>query len=137
MSKICGVGISSNVATFVILNGSRSDFVIEESKFKKNKLSEEKSQDNIRSFSAAIQDMFRQNDIERVFVKRPSTGMYQAKHPAFKIEALIQLSDVEVKLLPSQTITAFLKKNPGIEELYSKVLKYQSDALQAAYCGLD
>ena len=138
MTKICGVGISGSIAAFVIVEGTKEKFNIIDNSFKKLDLKDEKSQSQLRVFSETIQDMLTQRSIDKVFIKRPSTsGRFQAKHTAFKIEAIIQLMEGEVQLIAPQTISAHLKKDNRLAPMIDQVLKYQVAALEAAYYGLD
>ena len=43
----------------------------------------------------------------------------------------------EVKLIASQTVTAFLKKNEIPSRLIDQINKYQEDALKVGFYGLE
>lgn len=138
MCKICGVGISAEEAAIVILEGNRSSFEVIKTDFKKIELVDDTNQSTLKSFYETIHDMFKQNSIDKVVVKRPNTaGKYQSKYTTFKIEALIQMCDVDVELVKSQTLAAFKKKDSGYVQKLGDVHKYQYPALEAAYYGLE
>ena len=138
MSKICGVGISARTASFVIVEGSKESYQIIEGNLKKLDLNDDKLQSQLQVFSKSMEEMLTLNKIDKVCIKRPSTsGRFQAKHTAFKIEAIIQLLETEVELIAPQTISAHLKKDVRLLPMMDKVLKYQGAALEAAYYGLE
>ena len=138
MKRVCGVVISSSTASFVILEGVKSDFTIVQSEVRKITLGDDGLQSQLRTFSESVNDMFKQNNIHKVFIKRPSTsGRFQAKHAAFKIETLIQFGEIDVDLVAAQTIAALFKIDARLIPVMDNVLKYQQGALEAAYYGLN
>lgn len=137
MTRVCGVSIAGSSAVFVILEGTRDNFEIINTTFKKIDLDDDTNQNQIKSFFTAVDDFFKQNKISSVFIKKSNTsGKYSASSKSFKIEALIQLMSYDVKLIAPQTIAAFLKKNEILDEKTSQVFKYQEDALKIGFFGL-
>lgn len=137
MSRVCGVSITGGSAIFVVLEGDRDNFVVIDTKFKKIDLDDDTNQEQLKSFFTAVEDFFRQNEIETVFVKKGNTsGKYSSSSRTFKTEALIQMMPFEVKLIASQTVAAFLKKNKVQYKLNSPIFKYQEDALKLGFYGL-
>ena len=138
MSRVCGVSITGGSAIFVVLEGERDNIKAIDTKFKKIDLDDDTNQEQIKSFFTAVEDFFRQNKIDIVFVKKGNTsGKYTSSSKTFKIEALIQKMDFEVKLIASQTVTAFLKKNEIPSRLIDQINKYQEDALKVGFYGLE
>ena len=138
MSRVCGVSITGGSAIFVVLEGERDNIKAIDTKFKKIDLDDDTNQEQIKSFFTAVEDFFRQNKIDIVFVKKGNTsGKYTSSSKTFKIEALIQKMDFEVKLIASQTVTAFLKKNEIPRRLIDQINKYQEDALKVGFYGLE
>jgi hypothetical protein len=138
MSRVCGVSITGGSAIFVVLESDQDNFEVIDTKFKKIDLDDDTNQEQVKSFFTAVEDFFRQNKIDTVFVKKGNTsGKYSASSRSFKIEALIQIMPFEVKLIASQTVAAFLKKNKIPSRLSSQVYKYQEDALKLGFYGLE
>lgn len=137
MSKVCGVSISGSEAVFTILEGSREEFAIIDSTFKKIGIGDDKDQDQIKSFYRTIEDFLKQNNISDVFVKKTSSaGQFKAGAISFKIEALLQLQSSNVKLVSPASIAALLKKGNIPQENIDNVYKYQVDSLKVAFYGL-
>lgn len=137
MSKICGIEISGDTATLVLLQGFRTAFVIVKSDFKKISLENESDQSVIRSFHETMENFIRQNEVDKLCIKKISSGgMYSASSTAIKIEAILQLSSIPVELLHPTKIASIIKKNAIDDELYEQLYKYQHKALEVAFCGL-
>lgn len=85
MSRVCGVSMTGGSAIFVVLEGDRDNFVVIDTKFKKIDLDDDTNQEQLKSFFTAVEDFFRQNEIETVFVKKGNTsGKYSSSSRTFK-----------------------------------------------------
>ena len=136
-SRACGISISGGKAMFVILDGVRDDLKIIETTFKKIQLDDDTNQDLIKSFYTAVEDFFKQYQIESIFIKKSNTsGKFTAGSKSFKIEALIQLMPYKVELVASQTIASFEKKNKIPVDKFDKLFKYQVDAFKVGFYGI-
>lgn len=136
MSTVCGIEIKSKVATLVVLDGTKDNFTIVNSKPLKIELSDSASQESIKKFSDDIINFFISEKVEKIVIKEGvSKGKFTSGSPVFKIETIIQMSDVEVILLKSQTLKTFLKDE--VFDLNDNDLKkYQQVAYEVAYYGL-
>ena len=137
MERICGISVGGSSAIFVILEGTWDRFELVDSQFKKIDLDDDFDQNNIKSFFAEVEDMLKQNRINRIYVKKAnSKGKFIASSKAFKIEGLIQFMDYDVTLVEAKTIAAFFKKNEPSQDRTSEVFKYQEEAFKVALYGL-
>ena len=137
MERICGVSVGGSSAIFVILEGTWDRFDIVDSKLKKIELDDDSDQNQIKSFFAEVEAIFKQNSINRIYVKKAnSKGKFIASSKAFKIEGLIQLMSYDVTLVEAKTIAAFFKKNEPSGDRTSEVFKYQEEAFKVALYGL-
>ena len=131
--KICAIDLKANNTILVVLekNDDLIDYI--DLKIKKIELEDDEVQENIISYSKAINDFLQENNIEQVLIKkRAKKGTFSGGSNTFKAEAIIQLNTVcKVELISTQTINAFEKKN-NIE--YPKNLKKYQE--QAYLCAL-
>ncbi len=131
--KICAIDLKANNTILVVLE--KDDDLIDyiDLKIKKIELEDDEVQENIISYSKAINDFLQENNIEQVLIKkRAKKGTFSGGSNTFKAEALIQLNTFcKVELISTQTINAFEKKN-NIE--YPKNLKKYQE--QAYLCAL-
>ena len=131
--KICAIDLKANNTILVVLE--KDDDLIDyiDLKIKKIELEDDEVQENIISYSKAINDFLQENNIEQVLIKkRAKKNTKSGGSNTFKAEALIQLNTFcKVELISTQTINAFEKKN-NIE--YPKNLKKYQE--QAYLCAL-
>lgn len=137
MGVVCGVEIQGNTANIVLLNGNKREYAVIQSEFKKIQLEDEKNQSQIKSFQQVIENFLKQNEVKRMFIKRPSSGQYSASPVAFKIETILQLTSLPVVLLHATKIASTMKKYTISDDTYKEIRKYQHAALQTAFCGLE
>jgi putative lipoic acid-binding regulatory protein len=138
MDTVCGIEIQGSTANAVLLKGNKREYSIIQSEFKKIKLADEKNQSQIKSFQEVMENYLKQNEVERILVKRPSTsGKYLAGSVAFKIETILQMSSLPVILLHSNQIASLMKKQRISDDKYTEICKYQSAALETAFYGLE
>ncbi len=132
MNKICGIDISGNHAVLLLVEGTKEAFSIVETRPLKIELSDHSSSDHIKEFYKAVHTYFAENKIEHVAFKSGSTGRFKSGPAVFKMEALIQMCDIQVAMVKPQTLTAFWKKNgPSFDHLGLK--KYQENAFKVGY----
>ncbi len=131
--KICAIDLKANNTILVVLE--KDDDLIDyiDLKIKKIELEDDEVQENIISYSKAINDFLQENNIEQVLIKkRAKKGTFSGGSNTFKAEAIIQLNTVcKVELISTQTINVFEKKNNI--EFPSNSKKYQE---QAYLCAL-
>ncbi len=136
MSIICGVEIKSKTAVLVVLNGNKEEFKIQESKPLKIELEDSCSQECIKSFSNAINEFLQNEKIEKIFIKEGiKKGKFTSGSPVFKIEAILQMSDVEVELVNALIFKNYIKK-VSFDLNDHTLKKYQQIAYEVAYYGL-
>jgi len=134
--RICGIEIKSRTAVPVVVEASADGVIVIDTKplkFELNVLGDQKS---LKEFSENLHQFVKDNNIKKVVIKEGVTkGKFSSGSSVFKIEAILQLLDVEVELIKAQTLSAYLKKeDTGMDLLNLK--KYQQMAYQVAYYGL-
>lgn len=128
--KVCGIEIKGNNAILSCLNGDSESCEVISNEIKKIELSDSKIQKNVRSFSNAINQFFKEMNFDRIAIKaRAEKGKFAGGATSFKIEGLIQNTDYDVEIIHGATIKSKLK---GIEIDFSIVNKYQEEALKLA-----
>ena len=134
--KICAIDLKANNTILVVLE--KDDDLIDyiDLKIKKIELEDDEVQENIITYSKAINDFLQENQIEQVLIKkRAKKGAFSGGANTFKAEAIIQLNSVcAVELISTQSINAFEKKNNI--EFPSNLKKYQEQAYLAALAFL-
>lgn len=129
--RVCGVDIAGGDARLVMLEGTIDSYAVIDCSTKKLPLDNSHSSSDIKSFKSSIDVLLRDHKIDRIGIKkRVEKGTFAGGARSFKIEALIQLSTCDVVIVPPQTITACLKKNPQIQP--SSLNQYQKDAFETA-----
>ena len=132
MARICGIELKGNAAIVVILEGEPDNFKILPTKLKKIKLEDSTSQEDVQSFSKAINSFFKINKIDRIGIKgRATKGKFAGGSVSFKMEGLIQNTDFSVSIIHGLTMKSKLK-NQDVE--FVGVLNYQIEAMKMAYC---
>jgi len=128
--KVCGIEISGNEAVIIVLETSGDEISRINTTVKKMTLSNDENQSDINSFKDAILNFLKDNDISAVAIKqRAQTGRFGGGGLTFKIEAIIQLYEKDVKIINGKTIAL---KTKNIDLTKFEVKKYQEEALKAA-----
>lgn len=130
MKRTCGIDLKGNEARLVILEGNKESFSIVDV-VKKIKLTQSNDQDDVRQFSGDLSNLFKENNIDLVGIKERGTkGKFAGGSVSFKMEGLIQNTEVHVEIIHSRTIKAKLK---DVTLDYTVINKYQEDALNVAW----
>jgi len=128
--KVCGIEISSNEAVVVVLEKTGDEIEMLNTSVKKITLSNDEKQSAINSFKNVILNFLKDNDVENVAIKqRAQSGKFSGGALSFKMEALIQLYEKEVKIINGSTINS---KTKNLNLTKYKINKYQEEALKAA-----
>jgi predicted esterase len=134
--KICAIDLKANNTVLVVVEKNDDEIDYIDLKIKKIELDDDEIQENIISYSLAINEFLKENQIEQVLIKkRAKKGSFSGGANTFKAEAIIQLNSVcKVVLISAQTINAFEKKNNI--EFPKNLKKYQEQAYLAALAFL-
>ncbi len=110
--RVCGVELSALTANVVVLDGNSGNFKVVDVGINKIELANSDSADVVYSFRDTFHAFIRDNNIEKIGIKkRNARGQYAGGGMTFKMEGIIQLAiDCEVILIPAQTISAQLRK---------------------------
>ena len=130
--KVCGIALKASSAIFVILEGTKADYKIVESDFKRVDLdNKSKNQEEVKSFRSAVENFVRARNFDRIGIKeRFEKGQFKGGAVSFKMEALIQSVSVDVGLVHPNPLSREIKKH---ELKYDDVLAYQKEAKQVAF----
>jgi len=128
--KVCGIEIKSNQATITVLEINGDEVTLIDTTVKKFTLTNDENQSSMNSFKDAVLNFLKGNDVERVAIKqRAQSGKFGGGGLTFKIEAIIQLFEKEVKIINGKTIAT---KTKNIDLAKFKVNKNQEEALKTA-----
>ena len=134
--KICGIKIDSNKIIIVILTGSKGNFEYVDTSITKIELQDHTKQENVKSFKQAVDTFLASEDISLVAIKgRATKGNFAGGAISFKIEAIIQTMEREVRVISPNSISALFKKKSIDLSMIKN--KYQIEAAQTAYFGLE
>lgn len=138
MSRVvCGIDIQGSDAVLVLLEGTKQSPEAVPTEIARIPLGDHTEQGCIHSFRNVIETLLSERNVTSVCIRgRPSKGRYAASGESFKVEAIIQLMDIPVLIVPYNTLKAAEKKHPnaiGQVEIY----KYQRRAFWAAFYVLE
>ena len=130
MNKVCGIELKGNEARIVVLEGDLEDYKVVATPYDKLKIEDTKDQKMIKDFHAKVLAFFDDEDFTAIALKeRMTKGRFSGGSMTFKMEALIQTSDYEIRLVHGATIKSKLKNTEYNPDL---VKKYQEEAFRAA-----
>ena len=132
--RICGIDLKANNTILSVIDTNEDDDIVVyiDMKTKKIVLENDESQDDIRSYCNDLLVFLKQNNIQKVVIKkRAKKGNFSGGAVTFKMEGLIQLNPhCLVELISSQSVSSYEKKN---EIQFPKELKkYQESAYLCA-----
>ncbi len=129
-----GISLEARNCILVVIDYNDSDFQIVKT-LPKISVDDIDSQDDIKDFFSNISSFTSENHIDNIFIrKRNKKGQYAGGPIGFKLEALIQLLDINVCLVSPATIASTVKKI-DISKLEDSVHQYQIEALKAVITG--
>ena len=132
--RYCGVTFDSNKANLIVLEGTKENYRIIESKITKIVLENETSQESIKKFYTDIKSFLTDQNIKAVAIKmRKHTGKFSGGAVSFKMEAIIQMLCIDVKLIAPTAINKKVKNLHVPDSIY----KYQIEAFKTAFCLLN
>ncbi|MBU3013143.1 DUF3010 family protein [Poseidonibacter lekithochrous] len=127
--KVCGIELKSNYTVLTLVDYSSDDIIdYIDLKIKKITLEDDEDKNSVLKYLEEINTFFNNNKVEKILIKKRSKkGAFSGGAVSFKMEGLIQLySNAEVKLIPSQSISSYEKKNTILFPFELK--KYQEQA---------
>jgi len=133
--RICGIELKGNEARLAVVEVTdhRIDHVGLATK--KIPLVDGDCSIQVKSFKDTFESFCRENSIDKVVIKkRGKKGEYAGGPDTFKLEGVIQVSNVpEVTLISPQSIAAMQKKNPV--DFPDDLNKYQHNAFLTCIAG--
>lgn len=130
MKKVCGIELKGNEARIIVLEGSLEDYKVIPTPYDKLKIEDTKDQKMIKDFHAKVLAFFDDEDFTAIGLKeRMTKGRFSGGSITFKMEALMQTSYAEIRLIHGATIKAKLK---NVEYDPDLVKKYQEEAFRVA-----
>ena len=131
---ICGVDLSASNANLVILDCSENSYQLVDAKPEKISLNDDESADEIKSFLNKFHQHMSSFNCELVLIrKRKKTGKFSGGAVSFKMEALIQALDLDIRLVDAPKVNAIARKHKN--DFPEKLKKYQENAFYTALYG--
>ena len=127
--KVCGIELKANNTVLTLVDYSSGDIIdYIDLKIKKITLEDDEDKNSVLKYLEEINTFFNNNEVEKILIKKRSKkGAFSGGAVSFKMEGLIQLySNAEVKLVPSQSISSYEKRNDVLFPFELK--KYQEQA---------
>lgn len=130
--KICGIEIKGSEALVAAAEIDGDVICHIELETKRVALQDDENAEHIKSFSALINGLVRDNGIDSIAIKKRSKkGEFAGGPVTFKIEGIIQLtSNCTVQLISPQTISAANRKY--CFDIPNSLNKYQHEAFLTA-----
>ena len=131
--KVCGIELKSNYTVLTLIDYSSDDIIdYIDLKIKKIVLEDDEDKNSVLKYVNEINNFFNNNKVEKILIKKRSKkGAFSGGAISFKMEGLIQLySNAQVKLVTSQSISSYEKKNDVI--FPHELKKYQEQAYLTA-----
>ncbi len=133
--RVCGVELKGGEAIICLLTHEKGAFNVDECRQRVFTVSSSRPTDTIRTFQDDFEKLMEDYKVKEVVIlERDQKGKNAGSATSFKLEAAIQLLNMQVSTISSATIKEQLKRNPvqaDIEELGLK--KFQHQAFKAAY----
>lgn len=133
---ICGIELVASEARLVLLEGTKSEFVLLDKAPRKLTVSDHESQTEVAAFRDTMHAFLRENNVEVAAIKKRQTrGDYAGGPVGFKLEGIVQLCEsCQVKLIPPATVSAAQRNyNPPVP---GELRKYQQAAFEVAFAAL-
>ena len=134
---VCGMELTASEARLFILKGTKSAFSHVEVNPSKLVLDNDEKPKEVKAFQEAIYAFLRENQIERIAIKkRAKRGQYASSPVSFKLEGLVQLyPECDVRLVSPQTISAAKRKHAPVAP--QDIKDFQLVAFETAFTALD
>ncbi len=128
--RVCAIELKSNNAIISVLDNQ----IYVDTKIKKITLINDEQKDSILAFKKEFEEFIQKNNISQIIIKkRAKKGTFAGGAITFKMEAIIQtILFCDVKLISSQTISSYEKKN--IITFPKELKKYQEQSYLAGLC---
>ncbi|EOK5766262.1 DUF3010 family protein [Vibrio vulnificus] len=135
--KICGIELKGSEAILALIDKNGQDIEHVSIATKKIPLGDGECCVQVKSFKETFESFCRENAVDKIVIKkRGKKGDYAGGADTFKMEGIIQVSDVSnVILISPQSISAMQKKSNI--ELPAALNKYQHTAFYAGVAGAD
>lgn len=133
--KICGVELKGGEAIICLLTYDRGAFTVSECRQRVFAISSSEPTQVIRDFQFAFKKLMEDYAVDEVVImERHQKGKFAGSATSFKLEAVIQLLDMPVTIMDSDTSKALLKRNPILVDIDELGLKrFQHPAFKVAY----
>lgn len=130
--RICGISFEAANAVAVIIESLAGEVSLVETEVKRIPLSDHEDSDCLKGFLEAAKSFVHDHSVDAFAIRKCTyAGKFRSGAAALKMEALLQVSDVNTELLSAQTVTARCRSSdfavPGT------LNKYQHDAFKVAF----
>lgn len=133
--RVCGIELKGGEAILCIVEHDKGAFVVPACRQRSFAVSESSATDSIRGFRAAFLQLMGDYKVDQiVIVERDQKGKWAGSATSFKLEAVIQLTDMPVQLISPSSIKEQIKRNtPATSFENLELKKFQKLAFEAAY----
>lgn len=133
--RVCGVELKGNEAIICLVGYQMGAFEVPECRTRQFLVSDSFDTGAIRKFQFTFRKLMEDYGVESVVIlKREPKGKFAGSATSFKLEAAIQLTDLEVSIIAPTAVKAQMKLTPPMADVNSLGLKkFQHLAFNAAY----
>ena len=132
---VCGVELKGREAILCLLKLDDGVFMVPDCRQRLFTVSPSDSTDSMRDFHFAFSKLMEDYNVEElVIIERDQKGKFMGSATSFKLEAVLQLIDLPVRMIKPTQVKALIKRNPIQVDFNSLELKkFQQPAFNAAY----
>ena len=133
--KVCGVELKGNDAIICLLSLEDGLFDLPNCRTSKVSIVHSDDASELQHFQYTFGKLMADYQVDKVIIRqRPTKGKFAGGHVGFKLEAAIQLADVDVVLLSTNRLKESLKNSElTIDFRDSGLKKFQEPAFNTAF----
>jgi hypothetical protein len=133
--KVCGVELKGNDAVICLLSLDEGLFDLPSCRVSKISIVHSDDASELQQFQYTFSKLIADYKVDKVVIRqRPTKGKFAGGHVGFKLEAAIQLADVDVVLLSTNRFKESLKNSALMIDFRDTGLKkFQEPAFNTAY----
>ena len=131
--RICGISFEAKAAVVAIVDFVTGQLVSHlDTETRRISLNDHEDADCLRSFQQTVRTFLTDNSVDAVAIRRCTySGKFQSGAATLKMEALLQVLDIDTVLVPGQTIASNFQDDE--HAIPDSLRAYQHDAFRAAF----
>jgi len=137
--RVCGVELKANDAILSLVSLDNGLYTMLECRVKKISISDATDNEELKKFQFSFVKLMNDYQIDHVVIReRMTKGKFAGGAVGFKLEAAIQLSDLEVSLMSSSKVKESLKNSSFTLNYKEMGLKqFQENAFTTAFAYME